>query len=176
MVVVPPPKSYIKRAAETRQYGDEVEGFSMELDEPNHLIRMRLWGLWEMATAERFFASVLEFAERLRGSPWGVLIDGRRFIAQSPKITEMREKTMHKIAMLGCTRMANVVTSAAYQMQFSRIAAASHIQAQIFVDEVAAREWVVASFASGTVRTVPRSPTESERPRVPSNHRRGAPR
>jgi hypothetical protein len=173
MAGIPPPKPQFKRAAETRQYGDEVEGFIMELDGPSHLIHMRLWGLWEMATAERFFASVLEFAERLRGSPWGVLVDGRRFIAQSPKITALREGTMRKIGMLGCTRMANIVTSAAYQMQFSRIAAASHMEAKIFVDEVAAREWVVASFASGKVRTAPRNQTESEQSRVPSSLRRG---
>jgi hypothetical protein len=69
--------------------------------------------------------------------------------------------------------MANIVTSAAYQMQFSRIAAASHMEAKIFVDEVAAREWVVASFASGKVRTAPRNQTESEQSRMPSSLRRG---
>jgi hypothetical protein len=176
MAGIPPPKPQFKKATEIRQYGDEVEGFTMELDGPNHLIHMRLWGLWEMATAERFFASVLEFAERLRGSPWGVLVDGRRFVAQSPKITELRERTMRKMGPLGCTRMANIVTSAAYQMQFSRIAAASHMEAKIFMDEATAREWVVASFASGTVRTAPQNQTESEQSRVPSSLRRWGPR
>jgi hypothetical protein len=148
--------------AESRKYGDKVEGFVIELDEPKRLIRLRLWGLWETATAERFVTDVVEFADRLRGSPWEVLIDGRRFLAQSPKIAEMRERTMRKMAMLGCTGMANVVASASYHMQFSRIAAASHIQARVFLDEVTGMRVAGGAAASGTVDTALENQTKSE--------------
>jgi hypothetical protein len=171
MAGITPPKPQFNKATEAR-HGDDVEGFFLHLDEPKRLLHMRLWGLWETETAEVFVAHILEFADRLRGSPWGILIDGRRFVAQSPKITEMREATMRKVAGLGCTRMANVVTSAAYQMQFNRITAASHIQAQVFLDEIAAREWLVVQFASGRVRAAPKSPSRNEPSRVPTTDRR----
>jgi hypothetical protein len=161
MAGISPPTHQFKRATEA-QHGDDVEGFFIHLDEPKRLIHMRLWGLWELATAQQFLSKVVELADRLRGSPWGMLIDGRRFLTQSPKITEIREAAMHRVAGLGCTFMANVVTSASYQMQFSRIAAASHIRAQVFLDEITAREWLVTQFASGTVRTVPKNPTKSD--------------
>jgi hypothetical protein len=171
MAGIVPPKRPFKRATEA-QRGNEVEGFFLHLDEPKRLIHMRLWGLWQLATAEQFLSNVVALAERLRGSPWGMLIDGRRFLTQSPKITEIREAAMHRVASLGCTSMANVVTSASYQMQFSRIAAASHIRAQVFLDEITAREWLVTQFESGTVRTAPKNQTRSEPSRVPTTDRR----
>jgi|HubBroStandDraft_1064217.scaffolds.fasta_scaffold275991_2 hypothetical protein len=163
-----------KQSTALRQCGDEVQGFTLELEELNRLIRVRLWGVWETQTAEQFLSNIVEFAERLRGSAWGALIDGRRFVAQSPKITAMREATLPKLAALGCSCMANVVTSAAYQMQFSRITAASHIRAQVFLDEITAREWLVGQFASGTVRASPKNQTTREGFRAPSGDRRKA--
>jgi hypothetical protein len=138
-----------------REHGDALRGFRLHVEKTNQLIRMDLWGLWDSVLAERFRAAVVDLAGGLAGKPWAILVDARRYSVQSPDVTEIRRAAMVDVAQRGCVGMANVVASATYVMQFSRIAAASHINTGIFVSEADAREWIGVQLRGAAMRPVP---------------------
>jgi hypothetical protein len=110
------------------------------------MLRLRLWGLWDVATGVLFREGVVKFANELRreaqGAPWGILVDSRKFMAQSPEVTDLRKRAMVQVAALGCKKIAALVDAAVYSIQFKRIAKESNIASSVFTDESSALEWL----------------------------------
>jgi hypothetical protein len=124
--------------------GSEQEGFELILERPNRLVRARFWGIWDNEVVEEFRAGLLRFAGELSGSPWSVLCDSRNFPGQNEEVTRHRLQTMKMITGLGCRKVAAVVTTATYGMQFKRLTDESHMQSGVFRDEQSALEWIRA--------------------------------
>jgi hypothetical protein len=125
--------------------GDEQEGFELLLDRTNRLVRARFWGVWDNEMVEEFRAGVLRFSGELSGSPWSMIVDSRNFPAQNEEITRHRLQTMKMVVAQGSFRkLAAVVTTATYGMQFRRMTDESHMQSGVFRDEQSALEWIRA--------------------------------
>jgi hypothetical protein len=122
--------------------GDANGGFEASADKRNRILRVRLWGLWDTSIAEQFVASVAALGTELSGSPWASLVDARKFMVQSPQILQLRQESLNRAAALGCTKMATLVESAAYSLQFKRLAGTSHIPSETFHDEISAMMWL----------------------------------
>ena len=122
--------------------GDANGGFEASVDKRNRLLRVRLWGIWDVPLAEQFVATVAALGADLAGSPWSSLVDARKFMVQSPQILQLRQESLNRAATLGCTKMATLVESAAYSLQFKRLAGSSHIQTETFHDEISAMMWL----------------------------------
>jgi hypothetical protein len=148
--------------------GDERQGFEMAVDRARRLLRMRMWGFWEGPTGELFMAAALLFARGLAGAPWCVLADTREYMAQSERVTELRKQTMIGCSSMGCTKIAAIVSGAAYLMQFKRIANESQVGSATFQDEASAMAWLFGD--SGKV-AVPDSRNKLL-PSQPFDHRR----
>lgn len=122
--------------------GDERAGFELSVDRARRLIRLRMWGMWDLSVGEQFRSSVLRYARGLEGAPWSILADSREFVAQSAAISEIRRDVMTKIVPMGCHKIGALVEQAVYAMQFKRIANESHVGSAVFHDEDAAIAWV----------------------------------
>jgi hypothetical protein len=138
------PLSAANGSAAERAHGDADRGYQLNIEKAARIVCVRLWGVWDLAVVNRFAADMLAAAKLFTPLPWCALVDGRNFVTQSPEISDIRQKTMIKLAQLGCTRIANVAKSAAYTMQFTRLTSASHIASQVFLDEGSARAWLTA--------------------------------
>lgn len=123
--------------------GDEQEGFELVMDRTNRLVRARFWGVWDTEIVEEFRTGLLRFGGEL-GVPWFMLCDSRSFPAQADDITRHRLQTMKMIVALGCRKLAAVVTTATYGLQFRKLTDESHMQSGVFRDEHSALEWIRA--------------------------------
>jgi hypothetical protein len=122
--------------------GTDRAGFELSVDRPKRLIRLRMWGMWDLSIGEQFRTNVLAYGRGLEGAPWSILADSREFVAQSAAIAEIRKDVMMKILPMGCQKIAALVEQTVYAMQFKRIANESHVGSGVFHDEAAALAWV----------------------------------
>ena len=136
-----PERAMLRRPGVERA-GDEHHGFELTLDKSGHLVHMLFWGMWDLPIAEAFRYGLLNLGRQFAGEPWGILVDSRRFMAQSPEVTQIRQEVMTAIGLIGCKRIAAVVEAPVYAMQFRRISASSHMKSQVFADEKSALVWL----------------------------------
>jgi len=122
--------------------GDDHHGFELTIDKSSHLIHMVFWGMWDLPIAEAFRYGLLKLGGQFSGEPWGILVDSRRFMAQSPEVTQIRQEVMTAIGLIGCKRIAAIVDAPVYTMQFKRISASSNMKSQVFQDEKSALVWL----------------------------------
>lgn len=127
--------------------GDERAGFDVTVDRSARILRLRMWGLWDEALAERFRSGTLKCASTLTGAPWAILADASQFVAQSAVVTQKRKEVMVKAIPMGCTKIAAIVGQAVHRMQFTRIANESHVSSAVFKDEVTAVAWIIEGLA-----------------------------
>ena len=122
--------------------GNEHNGFELTLDKSGHLIHMLFWGMWDLKVAEAFRQGLLKLGGQFAGEPWAIVVDSRKFMAQSPEVTQIRQEVMTAIGLIGCKRIAAIVDAPVYTMQFKRISASSNMKSQVFADEKAALAWI----------------------------------
>ncbi|HEV3193909.1 MAG TPA: hypothetical protein VGY54_25565 [Polyangiaceae bacterium] len=124
------------------QYGNEHGAFEISVDRSDRIARMKLRGVWDIATAEAFCGAILGIGRDLAGRPWAILADSSEFRVQSPEVARLRQETMVKLRTLRCEKIASVASNAVHAMQFKRIAADSHVGSGVFPDEKSALDWI----------------------------------
>ncbi|GAC1582359.1 MAG: hypothetical protein NVS3B20_26950 [Polyangiales bacterium] len=139
-----PTKSLASAPTNRLTAGDERGGFEAIAEKGRHLLVVRLWGHWDEAIARQFVAAVESLGADLSRKSWGSLVDSRRFMVQSPAIQELRQESVQRAVVLGCTKMAVLVTSAVYKLQFKRMSRIANVHTEFFVDEKAALAWLEA--------------------------------
>jgi hypothetical protein len=127
--------------------GDEHHGYALSLQPANHIMRVRLWGLWKYEMCAQFRRAILRLGRRL-DPPWAVLCDSREYPTQGAAVTRLRATTMDELASIGCARIAAIVQTAVYSMQFQRIAGESRLDHAVFEDEASASRWLRESAAA----------------------------
>jgi hypothetical protein len=121
--------------------GDAQQGYAISLQPASHIMRVRLWGFWKYELCVQFRRSILQLGPRLK-RPWCVLCDSREYPTQGAAVTRLRATTMDDLADIGCARIAAVVRTAVYSMQFQRIAGRSRLDHAVFEDEESASRWL----------------------------------
>jgi hypothetical protein len=124
----------------TRERG----GFAIEPEEISALapiVHARMWGFWDVEVAERFRAELLPLVHGL-GKTWSILVDSRAFLPQTPEVSRHRRDTMVMMMKEGCRRIAVVTKNGTYAMQFTRIASEAGVANAVFLDPVAALNWI----------------------------------
>ncbi len=106
------------------------------------VVHMRLSGIWDVATAQEFISNMRRVAGELAGCSWAILANSSAFSVQSPEVTQIRQETMALARRQRCEKIAAISASAAYTMQFKRIAVDSHIGWGVFSDEKSALNWI----------------------------------
>jgi hypothetical protein len=69
-------------------------------------------------------------------------VDARKFVIQDPMIEPHRLQSLKVAASLGCRKMATLVESSMYALQFKRLADRGHVVNQTFQDMSAAMTWL----------------------------------
>lgn len=93
------------------------KGFAFFFDESQHILRMRLWGLWDKKTAQKFLA---EFGEKIQESrfnkkEWSLLADLTRFLPQPKDIQGYVNQTIAFARQHGLKKAAQLVAPSADQ-------------------------------------------------------------
>jgi hypothetical protein len=122
--------------------GDARAGFEARVDKPGQRLHVRLWGVWDATIAKSFVAAVDRLGRELAPLPWTSLVDARRFVLQNPLIEPHRQESLKIVASLGCKKMATLVESSVYALQFKRLAERGHVVSQTFQDMNAAVRWL----------------------------------
>lgn len=103
--------------------------------------------------AKSFVAAVERLGRELGPLPWTSLVDARRFVVQDPLIEPHRQESLKVAASLGCSKMATLVESSVYALQFKRLADRGHVVSRTFKDLNAAVTWLAeAETASPSPR------------------------
>lgn len=125
--------------------GDDAAGFAVTSDARQHLIRLRLWGLWTDETAAQFRASLVAAFDRVRaGEGWVVLADISTYPPQRPSVQAVHAEMMALGARLGVVRSANLVSSVLGQLQIKRLSQESGLPLfSFFTNEKAALAWLL---------------------------------
>jgi hypothetical protein len=121
---------------------DARGGWEIVVDKTGRLVHLKLRGVWHLQLAQEFCAKVLEFGRAFGGRPWSIVADSTQFGAQSPDVARLRQETMSKVKALGCDKIAAVVSTVIYAMQFKRITEESHVGGAVFQDEESAMAWI----------------------------------
>jgi hypothetical protein len=122
--------------------GDERGGFEVSVDKADRVLHTRLWGVWSVSLTTEFCSAVRTFGRGFGGKAWSIIADSRHFSAQSPEVSKLRQETMVDLHRLGCDKIAAVVSTAVYSMQFKRITEQSHVGGSVFADEESALKWI----------------------------------
>jgi serine/threonine-protein kinase len=88
---------------------------------PRRILRLKVWGFWDVPEAKDYLEEFLAKASRLVGGPWYVLADIADFTAQKPEVNPYLGKAMEFAASHGMRRAANLVNSALSKMQIARL-------------------------------------------------------
>jgi hypothetical protein len=122
--------------------GDARAGFDAHIDKQGRRLHVRLWGVWDVTMARSFVEAVKRLGGELGPLPWTSLVDARKFVIQDPAIESHRQESLRVAASLGCKRMATLVASAVYALQFKRLAERGHVVSQTFEYTYAAVNWL----------------------------------
>ena len=122
--------------------GDPRGGWEIVVDKTDRLVHVKLRGVWHLQVAQEFCTKVLEIGRSFAGKSWSIIADSTHFGAQSPDVSRLRQETMSKLKGLGCDKIAAVVSTVIYAMQFKRITEESHVGGAVFQDEESAMSWV----------------------------------
>ena len=127
--------------------------FTIEYDEPQQLLKLRLFGLWELETLDRYTDELNRIFGRIAasgGSPKDsrILVDLREHGIQSREVASEIETRLSRGAAVAKRHAVLVSESALHKMQAAR--AGSQIQARFFTDEQAAVDWLLEDPAPKT--------------------------
>jgi serine/threonine-protein kinase len=122
--------------------GDERAGFWIGADTRGRMMRLELWGLWDVSMANAFRAQCLRVLSALEGAPWVGLASHVRMPPQSDAVRAIQRETMTMGWRAGMTRAAVLVTSAVGRLQVKRITGESGAPMRLFSDEREARAWL----------------------------------
>ncbi len=146
--------------SDTATAGDVTGGFEARIDRKVRRLHVRLWGAWSVTIAMQFIAAVDRLGTVLGPAPWTSLVDARRFGLQAQQLEPHRQESLKMAAKRGCSRMATVVDSSVYALQFKRLADSGHVVRETFADMASAQTWL--DQASGTApASLRRRPTKS---------------
>jgi hypothetical protein len=124
------------------QGGDERGGFEIAVSRAERVVRARLWGTWNFGVARDFGATIVDFGQEFADRPWAIIADAKQFPASSSEVARVRQEAMAKVRRLGCEKIAALVSSVGYSMQFMQITKESHVGGAVFVDEKSALGWI----------------------------------
>jgi hypothetical protein len=124
------------------QGGDERGGFEISSSRAERVVRARLWGTWHFGVARDFGSAIVDFGQEFADRPWAIIADAKHFPASSADVARVRQEAMAKVRRLGCEKIAALVSSVGYSMQFMQITKESNVGGAVFVDEKSALGWI----------------------------------
>jgi len=121
-----------------------AKGFEVYADYSKSILRLRVWGFWDIEDGKAYWEEFKRVAESLVGKKWYVLADISQFPAQRPDVNAFVEKTMVFARSHGMVRASNLVSSALSRMQIARLSGETGLPAYTFFQsEEEAIRWLL---------------------------------
>lgn len=124
------------------------QGYTISIDVPNKVLKMRLWGLWDAATAQRFEQEAREKIQEIsRQAPggWDALVDLSDFPPQRDEVQEMTNRVMQLETTHGMKHAASIVKKAMTKLQIQRLAKQQGFDpGSFFQSEDEAVQWLLS--------------------------------
>lgn len=100
-----------------------TDKYSISVDRPGRLIRLRVWGFWSEGEARDYYHELSEaMGELAETGPWKVLADVRMFPIQSSPVQTIHTKLMRKALQMGMVKAANIVGGRLTRIQIEELA------------------------------------------------------
>lgn len=119
--------------------------FSISFDRSQQVLKLQLWGFWDVETSEAFLREFVNAirTERLSEKEWYILADVTRFLPQRKEILPLLSQVMRLAKQHGVKKAARLVDNTITQMQCSRLSQESHFpENAFFQSEDAAIQWL----------------------------------
>jgi len=116
--------------------------FQIDVDEENGILRIRGWGVWNVALAESYREAMFRAFTRLRSRRWSVLSNRTGSYVQSEAVAEIVRDVMERASEAGRVRSALIVDSATALLQWRRIHPGNEAVQKAFPDEATALAWL----------------------------------
>jgi hypothetical protein len=140
---MPPERTVSWSVVPAGEGGDDSRGFEVSLDRAHHILRIRSWGIWDIAVADAYKSAMRKAFGSLRGRPWAVLSDRRRSSPQSEAVQAIIHDVMEEASKAGRTRAAVLIESASAKLQMRRLATETHVPQRYFASESEALAWLL---------------------------------
>jgi CRISPR/Cas system CSM-associated protein Csm4 (group 5 of RAMP superfamily) len=123
-------------------------GYAISIDAPNKVLKMRLWGMWDTTTAQRFEQEAREKIQEIgRQTPdgWDTMVDLSDFPPQRDEVQEMTNRVMQLEKTHGMNRGASVTKKAMTKHQVQRLAKQQGFDpGSFFQSEDEAMRWLLS--------------------------------
>ena len=121
-----------------------AKGFRISTDPGRNIVRIRLWGFWDVDDAKAYWEEFQRQTGPLSGQKWYILADISEFAPQRVEVNEYYERSMVYSRAHGMVKAANLVSSVVTQMQIARMSGASSLPAySFFQSELEAVQWLL---------------------------------
>lgn len=125
---------------------EQNRGFEFFYNESAHILKLRVWGLWDADFAEQYHRQLCERARKIeKKSPhgWSVLADLNEFPPQFPEVQSIIVRGMEFCTQHGLKRDARLVGQTLTNLQFKRLVKEADMsEDSTFQSEAQALEWL----------------------------------
>jgi hypothetical protein len=123
--------------------GDEKKGYTIDFTSIPQVLKLKVWGMWDEALAEKYKVDMLAAYPHFEGKTWFVLADISQFPPQKAAVQQAHGEMMGKAVQAGMIKAASLVESSLNKMQINRIAHESGMSELAFhTTEQSALEWL----------------------------------
>jgi hypothetical protein len=120
------------------------EGFTIVSDVPHRLIRIKVTGLWDRATADRFQVAILSAFDRMQTihKRYNAIFDMIDFAVLPAALATAMQEFWKTIGENGPEKVAVVINHALLRLQNKRLSPETLTFIRRFTDEATAMEWL----------------------------------
>ncbi len=125
---------------------DKKKGYDISIDDAKHLLRLQLWGLWDLELGQQFIKEFQKKVEELGASQktWYVLADITKFPPQIQEVQKFLSEGMLFAKTHGMEKAARIVDNTITKMQIERLSQESNLPPYaFFTDEAEAIAWLL---------------------------------
>jgi hypothetical protein len=125
---------------------EQNRGFEFFYNESVHILKLRVWGLWDADFAEQYHRQLCERVRKIeKKSPhgWCVLADLNEFPTQVPEVQNIIVRGMEFCIQHGLKRDARLVGQPLTNLQFKRLVKEADMpEDSTFQSEAQAIDWL----------------------------------
>lgn len=121
------------------------KGFEIAVDARHHILRCKLWGLWDLDLARNYKYALMEKITEVRGKgeEWCVLADVEAFYHSSDEVQCLIREYLHTAKIQGMRQIVYVGETPALRRRLDRIFEESDSECSVFAEsEEQAMQWL----------------------------------
>lgn len=115
---------------------NNTRGFEIATDIRRHLLRVTLWGFWNVELAKKYKYAMRAKIEEIRknGNEWHALVDFTQCYPRSEEVQDMLHEQLVAAKEQGMKKIIYLGDKSVVQLRLDRVFPISHLQEYFFVE------------------------------------------